>query len=72
MDDEIRIRVIETALRMIAKHLQDTDPRFGVNVNGRLDAQTMAVASNDDKGPVEKDKTVEFYDQVRRLLNPGR
>ncbi|MGY2047154.1 hypothetical protein [Methylobacterium sp. JK268] len=72
MDSEIRLRVVETAVRMIAKYLQDNDPRFAPTVNGRIDTQTRAVASNDERAPGEKDATVEFYDQVRRILNPGR
>ncbi|MFE1601185.1 hypothetical protein [Methylobacterium sp. ID0610] len=66
------MRVIETAIMMLAKYLNDRDPNFRGFVNGRLDAQIMTVASNDDRADAEKDAAVDFFSEVRRILNPGK
>ncbi|ACL59223.1 hypothetical protein [Methylobacterium nodulans] len=72
MEVETRARVIETALMMIAKYLHDKDPNFRAHVNAKLDAQIMTVASKGDRADAEKDAAVDFFSEVRRLLNPGR
>lgn len=61
MADDARMRVLETALRMIARHLNEADPSFGPDVNRRLDAQIDAILDRNSMSEIEREAAISFY-----------
>jgi hypothetical protein len=72
MADDARMRVLETALKMMARHLREVDPRFGPDVNQRLDDQIDTILARNTMADAEKQASVDFLNQVRRVLDPKR
>jgi len=70
MADDAQLRVLETALKLIAEHLNRMDPSFRPDVKRQLDEQIRAILNDAAQADIEKAFAIDLLNKVHRLLNP--